>query len=207
MIYEFRTYTLHPGNTPEMVKRWEPLIAKRQEYSRLAACWTTEIGPLNQFIHVWEYKDLNERNKVRADVQKAGIWPPKTQDLIADMQSDILVPQPFSPPFSPSSHGPYFEMRIYTTKAGGIAEMAERWKGHIAGRMKLSPLIGVFASDLGSLNQWVHIWAYKSLDERVATRKKAMAEGIWPPPRGSGPNPVIKQETKILLAAPFSPVK
>ena len=50
----------------------------------------------------------------------------------------------------------------------------------------------------------MHIWAYKSLDERIAIRKKAAAEGIWPPP---GDSPVVKQETKILLAAPFSPIE
>jgi hypothetical protein len=50
----------------------------------------------------------------------------------------------------------------------------------------------------------MHIWAYKSLDERVAIRKKATSEGIWPPP---GDSPAVKQETKILLAAPFSPIQ
>ena len=60
--------------------------------------------------------------------------------------------------------------------------MAESWGKHLPGRLALSPLIGVFTSDIGGLNQWVHIWAYKSLDERVAVRKKAMEAGIWPPP-------------------------
>ena len=208
MIYEFRTYTLKPRSVPEFFKRWEPLLAKRLEHSRLAACWTTEIGPLNEIIHVWEYKSADERARVRAEVQKLGIWPPKTQDLITDMKSEMMIPQPFSPPMAPSSHGPYFEMRSYTLAPGGTALMAENWAKHIAGRIKLSPLIGVFASDVGSLNQWVHIWAYKSLDERVAIRKKAMAEGIWPPPSTpERPSPTVKQETKILLAAPFSPIK
>jgi hypothetical protein len=50
----------------------------------------------------------------------------------------------------------------------------------------------------------MHIWAYKSLDERMAVRKKATVDGLWPPP---GDSPVLKQETKILLAAGFSPIK
>lgn len=204
MIYEFRTYTLHPRTTPEFLKRFGEALPKRLEYSRLAAFWTTEIGPLNEVIHVWEYKDLVERARVRADVVKAGIWPPKTSEFIAEMKSNILEPQPFSPPLEPSNHGPWFEMRTYTMKAGGIPAIAAGWKDHLPNRVKLSPLIGVFSSDIGSLNQWVHIWAYKSLDERVATRKKAMEMGVWPPPGGS---PTQKQETKMLLAAPFSPIK
>ena len=208
MIYEFRTYTLAPRTQPEFIKRWEPMIAKRNEYSRLAAMWTTEIGPLNEVIHVWEYKDVAERSKIREAVVKAGIWPPKTSEFIVGMKSEIMIPQPFSPPLTPSNHGPYFEMRSYTLKPGGTAQMAETWAKHIAARTKLSPLIGVFASDVGHLNQWVHIWAYKSLDERSAIRKKAMADGIWPPPSSPDkPSPTVQQETKILLAAPFSPVK
>ena len=30
MIYEFRTYTLHPRTLPEFLKRWVPMIEKRQ---------------------------------------------------------------------------------------------------------------------------------------------------------------------------------
>ena len=82
--------------------------------------------------------------------------------------------------------------------------MAANWEKHLPERTKLSPLIGVFTSDIGGLNQWVHIWAYKSLDERMAVRKKAMDSGVWPPPP---PSPTVKQETKIMLAAPFSPIK
>lgn len=208
MIYEFRTYTLQPRATAEFMKRWEPLLPKRLEHSRLAALWTTEIGPLNQVIHVWEYKDALERAQVREKVMKLGIWPPKTQDLIVDMKSEMMIPQPFSPPMTPSNHGPYFEMRSYTLKPGGTALMAENWAKHLPGRLKLSPLIGCFASDTGHLNQWVHIWAYKSLDERVAVRAKAMKEGIWPPPSTPDkPSPTVMQETKILLASHLSPIK
>lgn len=204
MIYEFRTYTLHPRSLPEFLKRWTDALPKRLEYSPLSAFWYTEIGPLNQVIHVWGYKDTNERAKIRADVVKAGIWPPKTSEFIAEMRSDILEPLPFSPKLEPSNHGPYFEMRSYTMQAGTMGQMAAGWEKHLPGRTKLSPLIGVYTSDIGGLNQWVHIWAYKSLDERVAVRKDAMAKGIWPPP---SPTPMVRQETKILLAAPFSPVK
>ena len=51
----------------EFMKRWEPMLPKRLEHSRLAAFWTTEIGPLNQVIHVWEYKDVAERTRIREE--------------------------------------------------------------------------------------------------------------------------------------------
>jgi hypothetical protein len=204
MIYEFRTYTLYPRALPEFLKRWAPMIEKRTTYSKLAACWYTDIGPLNQVIHVWPYENALERSKIRAAVVKDKVWPPPTSELIAEMKSEIFEPLPFSPELSPSNNGPYFEMRSYTLKPGTIPEMAQRWQEHLPARLKLSPLLGVFASDIGGLNQWVHIWPYKSLDHRAEVRKKAMEGGGWPPP---GPNVSIKQENKMLLAAPFSPIK
>ena len=204
MIYEFRTYTLHPRSIPEFIKRFGDALPKRERFSKLAAFWYTEIGPLNQVIHVWPYENALERTKIRAESVKDGSWPAKTGEFIAEMKSEIFDPMPFSPALTPSSNGPYFEMRTYVMKPGGIPGVAARWKEHLPARTKLSPLTGVFASDVGGLNQWLHIWAYKSLDERVAVRKKATAEGIWPPP---GDSPTLRQENKILLAAPFSPIK
>jgi hypothetical protein len=204
MIFEFRTYTLHPRTLPEFVKRFGDALERRLTYSKLAAFWYTEIGPLNQVIHVWPYDNALERSKIRAQAVKDGAWPPKVSEFIAEMKAEIFEPLAFSPPMSPSNDGPYFEMRSYTLKPGAIPEMAQRWQEHLPARTKLSPLTGLFTSDVGGLNQWVHIWAYKSLDQRVEVRKKAVASGSWPPP-GSGTT--LKQETKILLAAPFSPIK
>lgn len=204
MIYEFRTYTLHPRTLPEFIKRWTEALEPRLKLSPLAAFWYTEIGPLNQVVHVWPYENALERTRIRSEAVRLGIWPPKTADLITDMRSDIFEPLPFSPPLEPSTVGPYFEMRSYVLKPGTTPKMAERWKEHLPARRKLSPLVGVFASDIGGLNQWVHIWAYKSLEQRTEVRSKATADGIWPPP---GDSPVVRQENKILLAAPFSPIK
>ena len=204
MIYEFRTYTLHPRTLPEFIKRWTDALEPRLKLSPLAAFWYTEIGPLNQVVHVWPYENALERSRIRAEAVKLGIWPPKTAEFITDMRSDIFEPLPFSPPLQPASVGPFFEMRSYVLKPGGTPKMAERWKEYLPARVKLSPLVGVFASDIGGLNQWMHIWAYKSLDERMEVRRKASSAGIWPPP---GDSPVVTQASKIMLAAPFSPIK
>jgi NIPSNAP len=80
MIYEFRTYTLHPRTLPEVLKRWTDALEPRLKLSPLAAFWYTEIGPLNQIIHVWPYENTLERSKIRADAVKRGIWPPKTSE-------------------------------------------------------------------------------------------------------------------------------
>ena len=204
MIYEFRTYTLHPRTLPEFLKRFGDALPGREKHSKLAAFWFTEIGPLNQVVQVWGYDSIDARNRIRAAAYEDGSWPPKVVDMVADARSEIMIPAAFSPEIKPAAIGPYFEMRTYILKPGSAPAMAERWAEYLPGRQKLSPLVGAYTSDLGALNQWVHIWAYSSLDQRMEVRNKAKADGIWPPP---GDSPVIHQETKIMLAAPFSPIK
>ncbi len=204
MIYEFRTYTLKPRTLKTFVQRFGQALPPRLELSPLAAFWYTEIGPLNQVIHVWSYADTNERARIRAEAVAKGIWPPKTSDLIENMQSDIFEPMTSVPALQPGEVGPYFEIRTYVLEPGAAGRMAQRWDEHLPNRTALSPLVGCFSSDIGALNRWVHIWAYKSLDERMAVRKAVAEKGTWPPP---GDSPVIHQESKIALAADFSPVR
>ena len=103
MIIEMRTYTLKPGNIPTFEERFGSALAIREKFSKLAAFWHTEVGPLNQVIHVWPYDSLDQRAKVRAEASKAEGWPPNTRELTLEQRSEIFLPAPFSPPLEPRS--------------------------------------------------------------------------------------------------------
>lgn len=208
MIYEVRTYSLKPRSLPEVLKRFGEAYPKRAQFSELFAFWYTEIGPLNQIVHVWPYKDLAERTRIRAEAVKAGVWPPKTQEFITTMQSDIFMPMVEVPPAT-GKVGPFFEMRTYTFSAGDLPKIKASWEKALPGRQKFSPILALWYSDVGELNTFVHIWPYASLNERMDIRKKAVDSGVWPPKLGEGDTPytLLTQESKILLAAPFSPLQ
>ena len=209
MLYEVRTYDLKTRSQPEFLKRFGEAYEKRRQFSELAAFWTTEIGPLNQVIHVWPYKDLAERDRVRAAAIAGGGWPPNTSEFIVTMRSEIMLQWPDSPLLPKGDHGPYFEMRTYTIQPTDHLKVRKAWEKPLVARTKLSPVIGLWYSELGALNKFIHIWPYKTLDERVAVRKQALASGLWPPTPAPGADhyATVAQETKILVAAPFSPLK
>src|ERR1700741_5360555 len=100
-----RTYLLKPGTVPQAEQAFADKIAERVKLSPLAGFWRTEVGTLNQIIHIWPYKDVAERDHIRAEAVKRGIWPPKTAEFILEMETKILYPAPFSPPFEPGEHG------------------------------------------------------------------------------------------------------
>jgi hypothetical protein len=64
---------------------------------------------------------------------------------------------------------------------------------------------GTWYSELGGLNRWCHIWAYKDAAERFAARERARNEGVWPP-RGGQPGVTLKQENMLVVPASFSPL-
>ena len=67
MIIEVRTYTLKPGTTAEVEKRWAEALPERQKLSKLAAFWHSEVGPLNEITHVWTYDNLEQRGELRCN--------------------------------------------------------------------------------------------------------------------------------------------
>ena len=212
MIYEVRTYHVKPGSLPEVEKRFGEAYEKRKKLSEMAAFWHTEIGPLNQIVHVWPYKDIAERGRIRAESLKVDGWPPKIGEFLLEQRSDIMIPFAISPELKPGKMGPYFEMRTYTYASGELPLIMKLWESSLPERLKFGPICAAWYSELGGLNKFVHIWPYQTLNQRNEIRDKAKDSGAWPPSAkaikegGRGYN-LLAQENKILMPSAFSPLQ
>ena len=87
MIIEMRTYTLQPGTLAEVEKRFGEALPHREKHGKIAAFWHTDVGPLNQIIHVWAYDSFEHRASVRATAMKEANWPPPIRDFVVNQQS------------------------------------------------------------------------------------------------------------------------
>lgn len=102
MYYEMRTYTLKVGTVKEYLKHFEevglPVISK---YAKLVGWWYTEIGELNQIIHIWAYESLDARTERRAALYRDQDWlekfVPTAFPMIVKQESVLLRPADFSP--------------------------------------------------------------------------------------------------------------
>jgi hypothetical protein len=204
MIYEVRTYMLKPGTVVECEKRFAEALPYREKVSPLGAFWHTELGPLNQIIHVWPYENLKQRTDLRAQAVKDPHWPPKIMDLIETMESEIFIPAPFMQPLGKRQLGQVYEMRTYLYQPGTMPEVLARWAEAIPQRVQLSPLAACWYSEVGELNTFVHIWPYQDLEQRDRIRAEAMKLPQWPPKTREF---LVKQTTKILIPASFSPMQ
>ena len=204
MIIEMRTYRLKPGSIPEVENRFGEALRDRVKLSPLGAFFHTEVGPLNRIIHCWPYENLGERTRLRGEATKLPSWPPKIQEFIEEMESKIVIPAPFSPKLEARRLGNLYEIRTYTMLPGAAPTVIERWAERIEGRLKYSPLAFCGHTELGGLNQWIHVWAYKDAADRFRIRDEARAGGAWPPnTRGQ----FVKQENMFVVPAEFSPLR
>ena len=205
MIYEVRTYTLQPGSVAQFEENFAKALPAREKYSKLGAFWHTDIGPLNQVIHVWPYESVDERNAIRAEASQDPDWPPKNPpEMYVSLSSDIYIPAPFMRPMGGGQElGNIYEMRIYTYKNGSMPEVVKRWGAAIPHREEYSPCAAAMYSDLGSLNKWMHVWPYKDMEDRNKVRAEASQNEHWPPPTREF---LLSQENKMLIPSAFSPM-
>jgi hypothetical protein len=97
-VYEFRTYTYQPGTMPTVLERFGKVIPSRTKISPLVFAGQTIIGPLNQYIHVWVYKDGGERERLRAEATKTVEgWPPPTREFLVAQENMLMTPAPCAP--------------------------------------------------------------------------------------------------------------
>jgi NIPSNAP len=102
MIVEERCYTLKPGTVPLYYRDYDPRGLKIQTrvLGRLIGYFHTEVGELNQVVHLWGYESLAERERRRALLAADPEWQEylkNSPDIVVKMESRILVPAPFSP--------------------------------------------------------------------------------------------------------------
>src|SRR3982074_3618 len=117
MIYELRTYTVKPGAIGDMIKA-ESTVSRdirKDDYGKLEGYWMTEIGPLNQVMHLWSYSDLNERTRLRAELAKNARWSSEYTPLIRNLlvRQDIRLLNALIAPVAPVTSGNIYELRNY----------------------------------------------------------------------------------------------
>src|SRR5258705_6496388 len=117
MIYELRTYTVKPGTIGDMVKAASTVSRdiRGDNFGKLEGYWSTEIGPLNQVLHMWSYRDFEERAKLRAELSKNPRWGGEYLPLIRPMlmRQDVRLLNALRSPVAPASTGKIYEFRNY----------------------------------------------------------------------------------------------
>jgi hypothetical protein len=211
MIYELRTYTLVPGKQGEYLKLAGDLGRKIRgdDYGKLEGFWSTEFGTLNQLVHLWSYADLNEREKLRTALGKNERWrteyAPQIRPLMIAQENKILSAElPLTPP---ADAGNLYELRWYRAHPGRTGEWLEHFKAIMPTRDKYTRRVGLWQTQAGQLNEVVHMWAYRDLNDRRDARAKLGQDLAWQEFLGKSVSLLAHMQAIILNPAAHSPMK
>jgi NIPSNAP len=211
MIYELRTYTLQPGRLGEYLRLSGEVGRKIRgnTYGKLEGSWATEFGTLNQYVHLWSYPSLDERDRLRGELQKNAAWTkeylPQIRPMLMAQQNKILSEAtPFTPP---TDAGNIYELRTYRTQVGRTGEWLALARGILPVREKYSRNVGYWQTEMSQLNEVVHLWVYKDLNERAAVRGVVMQDPDWQGYLAKAMPLLQQQDAIVLTPTAFSPMK
>lgn len=211
MIYELRTYTVVPGKVNEYLRLSGETGRKVRgdDYGKQEGFWFTEFGALNQLVHLWSYADLNERERLRAELAKNPAWTkdylPQIRGLLIAQENKILSPVvPLKPP---AESGNVYELRTYRCPVGKVGEWVALFKEILPTREKYSKNVGLWQTDVAQLNEVVHLWAYPSLNDRAKVRATVLQDPAWQAFVAKSAPLLAEQRAIVLNPAPFSTMK
>jgi hypothetical protein len=212
MIYELRTYTVRPGTVGDMVKaaRTVSRDIRKDDYGKLEGYWSTEIGPLNQVLHMWSYRDFEERARLRAELSKNPRWGGEYLPLIRPMlmRQDVRLLNALRAPVAPASTGNIYEFRNYRAKPAGAAKQwLDAFTAVLPAREKYSKIVGLWQTEAGQPNEICHIWAYPDLNARAETRAAALKDPAWQEFLGKNLSLLEDMSSTVMLPAPHSPLR
>jgi len=199
--YDVTLATIRPGTHPQALAAIEKTLTADLG---LLACWYCDIGALNRILIIRKSADAAKVIENRFAALSARN-PLGIGEFITDLSLDTYASFDFMPPLRPGAHGPCYEVRSYVLKPDGLAPTIELWRKSVPGRVSVSPVLAAMVAVTGAAIRFMHIWPYKSCDERARLREKAVADGVWPPP--GGPGHLVSQQADIYLPAAFSPMR
>lgn len=99
------------------------------------------------------------------------------------------------------------EQRTYTLPHGTMNTYLERYEKHglPLQQRHLGRLLGFYVTEIGTLNQVVHLWAYDSLADRERRRESLAADPAWHEFLKMNTGSFTHQEVKIMKPTRFSP--
>merc|ERR1719244_1462287 len=200
-IYELRTYNLVPSKVGQFMELSKEKFHLRTQHSVLLGYWTTELGGLNQVVHVWQYDSLSHRAKVRATLGADPVWQADYfQKILPWLQfQDNMTVRSLMEPVKTEERGGTYEMWQLGVGAGldrvDIGQLKEALEDDN------TSLSGLFRCGYGqSWDDLLMIWRHGNMD-RMSQLHKRLTESDSGKKLMDG---VTRKQSKILTPTAFS---
>ncbi len=215
MYVEHRTYSITPGRVGDYLAGYGPKgypIQKRYLGDCCIGSYVTEIGTIQEITMMWRFDSLDQRMERKAANDRDLDW----QRLMADgltpfvdrVVTKVVVPAPFWQDTAvDGSRYPYVEQRTYAVKPGRVGAYLAAYgeRGFALQRRHFEDAsLGVWTSEVGTIQEVTMFWGFGSLDERMERRRANDADPEWAELNRDVLAPNIERVvTKVMSPTPY----
>ncbi|KAF8071348.1 NIPSNAP3A [Scenedesmus sp. PABB004] len=230
-LLEIREYTLHPAGFKAFMALAAEAAELRGRLLPFLGMFTCDTGgDLNTVTHLYHYKDLAQREAVRAAAARDVGWQEfidESRPHVARQSSRIMLESApvyaalglpgaagFASPRGPAGAAPegspVYELRQYQLHPGYgsvpklLAAFADGLPDKVAADAD-GRLVAFAHSDVGVLNQVVELWRYPSAAGCIRARESARKVPKWRDTIAAVTPGVQQFQTSLLRSVPFSP--
>ncbi|KAL5036332.1 hypothetical protein BDEG_24272 [Batrachochytrium dendrobatidis JEL423] len=217
-VHELQVHNVKPEAMDDYIAltaEHYPRIGKDQGSEvKLFGSWTTEIGELDQAIHIWQYNHYPgyiQTKKILAQDQVYQDFQRRLRPMLRSRENQIMLEFAFwksatavTLPKEPSKNSIY-ELRTYLLQPGKMLEWEQQWRRGLEARSKFVQPIGAWFSQLGHLNYVHHMWAYPDLQVRKEMREKAWEVEGWSQTVHKTVQLIDHMQARIVTPLPYSP--
>ncbi|XP_046359834.2 protein NipSnap homolog 3A-like isoform X1 [Haliotis rufescens] len=184
-VYELRIYNIYPKDIKSFIELSTKWMHLRTAKSPLLGFWLSELGGINDAVHIWEYESLSDRARVRKELGGDESWQKNyiaaASPMWARQENSLLT-------LKQGTH-----LHLGNVTPGGVFELQTVPDCSRVGSLSLgTTLLAAFQTMFGQVNKEFRLLHHTSIDDAVQASHLSL-EGV------SG-----EVHTRLMLPAPWS---
>jgi len=212
MINELRMYTTRPGKMKDVVNASATVAQKIRggdTYGKLIGHWWSEIGKMNQYVHMWEYKDPEEMRRLRSELAAKEDWKNKFVPLVGPniLTQEIRLLRPLTEIKKPVNSSNIYELKIIKLNIGQSAKWAKKFLDIVDLIENSSINIGIWNTELQDPNEIISLWSHPNLENMSKYWYDLESNKDWNDFNNYQQNSVKSEENIILKSSVCSPLQ
>tara|TARA_B100001059_G_scaffold139448_1_gene139624 strand:- start:471 stop:1109 length:639 start_codon:yes stop_codon:yes gene_type:complete len=212
MINELRMYTTRPGKMKDVVNASATVAQKIRggdTYGKLIGHWWSEIGKMNQYVHMWEYKDPEEMRRLRSELAAKEDWKNKFVPLVGPniLTQEIRLLRPLTEIKKPANSSNIYELKIIKLNIGQSAKWAKKFLEIVDLIENSSINIGIWNTELQDPNEIISLWSHPNLENMSKYWYELESNKNWNDFNNYQENSVKSEENIILKSSACSPLQ
>ncbi|XP_054610442.1 protein NipSnap homolog 2-like isoform X2 [Dunckerocampus dactyliophorus] len=189
-----------------------PSIHADPEYPcELVGTWNTWYGEQDQAVHLWRYRGgYPALTEVMSKLRQNKMFLEFRQErgkMLLSRRNQLLLEFSFWNEPVPRPGPNIYELRSYQLRPGTMIEWGNYWARAIEIRQQNQEAVGGFFSQIGSLYQVHHLWAYKDLQSRENIRNAAWQREGWDEVVYYTVPLIQHMESRVMIPMKSSPLK